>query len=85
MSLEGAPIYSRFMRLTNEQWRRSVQDILGLAAAPAAAQGFERPVAGTTDFANNEHVLGGHQRAVGVVSARIRASSAARHELESER
>jgi hypothetical protein len=58
MSLEGAPIYSRFMRLTNEQWRRSVQDILGLAEPPAAAQGFETPVAGTTDFANNEHVLG---------------------------
>jgi len=57
MSLEGAPIYSRFVRLTNEQWLRSVQDILGLTAVPEAAQGFERPVAGTTDFANNEHVL----------------------------
>jgi hypothetical protein len=57
MSLEGAPIYTRFMRLTNEQWRRSVQDILGLAQLPAAAQSFESPVAGTTDFANNEHVL----------------------------
>ena len=33
------------------------QDILGLAAAPDAAQSFEKPVAGTTDFANNEHVL----------------------------
>jgi len=58
MSLEGAPIYTRFMRLTNEQWQRSVQDILGLDVAPDAVQGFERPVAGTTDFANNEHVLG---------------------------
>ena len=58
MSLEGAPIYTRFMRLTNDQWRRSVQDILGLPQAPSAAQGFESPVAGTTDFANNEHVLG---------------------------
>ena len=57
MSLMGAPIYSRFVRLTNEQWQRSVQDILSLDAVPDAAQGFERPVAGTTDFANNEHVL----------------------------
>lgn len=58
MSLEGAPIYTRFMRLTNEQWQRSVQDILGLTELPGASRGFERPVAGTTDFANNEHVLG---------------------------
>jgi hypothetical protein len=57
MSLEGDPIYSRFVRLTNEQWLHSVQDILGLDQAPDAVQGFERPVAGTTDFANNEHVL----------------------------
>jgi hypothetical protein len=58
MSLEGTPIYSRVMRLTNEQWQHSVQDILALSAAPDAVQSFERPVAGTTDFANNEHVLG---------------------------
>jgi hypothetical protein len=57
MSLEGDPIYSRFVRLTNAQWQRSVQDILVLDQAPDAARGFEQPVAGTTDFANNEHVL----------------------------
>jgi hypothetical protein len=57
MSLEGNPIYSRFVRLTNEQWQRSVQDILGIDQIPDAARGFEQPVAGTTDFANNEHVL----------------------------
>src|SRR5688572_29594250 len=57
MSLEGTPIYTRFMRLTNEQYQRSVQDILGLSAIPDAAKALERPVAGTTDFANNEHVL----------------------------
>jgi hypothetical protein len=56
-SLEGAPIYARFVRLTNEQWQSSVKDMLALSATPAAAQGFEQPVAGTTDFANNEHVL----------------------------
>ena len=58
MSLEGAPIYSRFMRLTNAQWARAVQDILALAQPPAAAQELQAAVAGTTDFANNEHVLG---------------------------
>ena len=57
MSLEGAPVYSRLLRLTNEQWQQSVRDILALDEAPEAARGFERPVAGTTDFANNEHVL----------------------------
>ena len=57
MSLEGDPIYSRVVRLTNEQWQRSVQDILALDQLPDAANSFERPVAGTTDFANNEHVL----------------------------
>src|SRR5689334_18440721 len=29
MSLEGDPIYSRFVRLSNEQWQHAVQDILG--------------------------------------------------------
>lgn len=57
MSLEGAPVYTRFMRLTNEQWENSVTDILRLSAPPGLAQGFEQPVAGATDFTNNEHVL----------------------------
>src|SRR5690606_7278247 len=56
MSLEGKPIYTRFVRLTNAQWERAVEDILALPEAPRAAT-FEAPVAGTTDFANNEHVL----------------------------
>src|SRR4051812_4328808 len=44
MSLAGDPIYSRFVRLTNEQWQRSVQDILGLDQLPEAASSFEQPV-----------------------------------------
>ncbi|HEY6725322.1 MAG TPA: DUF1592 domain-containing protein [Polyangiaceae bacterium] len=56
MSLTGDPIYTRFVRLTNAQWERSVEDILALPEAPRSAT-FEVPVAGTTDFANNEHVL----------------------------
>jgi hypothetical protein len=57
MSLEGEPIYTRVMRLTNEQWENSVRDILRLSALPGIADSFEQPVAGTTDFTNNEHVL----------------------------
>jgi hypothetical protein len=57
MDLSGAPIYTRVMRLTNEQWENSVTDILRLSARPGLAQSFEQPVAGTTDFTNNEHLL----------------------------
>jgi hypothetical protein len=57
MNLQGAPIYTRFNRLTNEQWERAVQDILKLPSPPGQAVNFETPVSGTTDFANNEHVL----------------------------
>jgi hypothetical protein len=55
--LLGSPIYTRTQRLTNAQWERAVTDILRLPAAPNLAQGFEPPVAGVTDFTNNEHVL----------------------------
>jgi hypothetical protein len=57
MDLNGAPIYTRVMRLTNEQWENSVTEILRLSARPGLAQAFEPPVAGTTAFTNNEHVL----------------------------
>lgn len=57
MNLEGDPIYTRAVRLTNDQWERSVQDILKLPTPPGQAMNFESPVSGTTDFANNEHVL----------------------------
>lgn len=57
MNLEGAPIYTRVMRLTNEQWVQSVKDVFALEAPPDASRGFEKAVAGTTDFPNNEHVL----------------------------
>jgi len=57
ISLGGAPIYTRFMRLTNEQWENSVTDILRLTAKPGLGSTFETPVSGSTDFANNELVL----------------------------
>jgi hypothetical protein len=45
------------MRLTNDQWERAVQDILQLDAPPDKARFFQSPVAGQTDFVNNEAVL----------------------------
>lgn len=57
MSLDGEPIYTRTLRLTNEQWAQTVKDVFALKALPDAYQAFERAVAGTTDFSNNEHVL----------------------------
>ena len=84
ISLGGTPIYTRFMRLTNEQWENSVKDILRLSAAPGLAASFEQPVAGTTDFANNELVLtmsqtlwASYQTASETVAAQATGSGAA--------
>ena len=55
--LRGAPIYTRAQRLTNSQWERAVTDVLRLAAPPNLSQDFESPVAGVTEFTNNERVL----------------------------
>lgn len=63
LNLAGAPQYSRFVRLTNAQWARSVQDILKLERPPGSESNFQGPVAGTTDFTNNELVLEVNQRA----------------------
>lgn len=57
MVLDGKPLYTRFMRLTNPQWERAVQDILELDEAPGKARFFQTPVVGATDFVNNESVL----------------------------
>jgi hypothetical protein len=62
IDLPGAPKYYRFVRLTNAQWARSVQDILKLSAPSGLETGFEQTVAGTTDFTNNEHLLEINQR-----------------------
>jgi hypothetical protein len=63
LNLAGAPQYARFVRLTNAQWARSVQDILRLQAPSGLESVFQSPVSGTTDFTNNELVLGVDQRA----------------------
>jgi len=63
INLSGSPQYHRFVRLTNAQWARAVQDVLKLPAASGLEQMFLPAVAGTTDFANNELVLDVTQRA----------------------
>ncbi|HEU5075350.1 MAG TPA: DUF1592 domain-containing protein [Polyangiaceae bacterium] len=57
MKLDGEPLYTRFMRLTNQQWERAVQDLLALDAPPNKAGFFQTPIVGATDFVNNESVL----------------------------
>jgi hypothetical protein len=57
LNLSGSPQYYRFVRLTNSQWGRAVQDILNLASPSGLEQGFQSAVIGTTDFSNNELVL----------------------------
>jgi hypothetical protein len=57
LKLDGAPKYYRVLRLTNDQWTNSVQNVLGLASPPTLAEAFQDPVSGTTDFTNNELVL----------------------------
>jgi hypothetical protein len=57
VSMEGEPIYTRFVRLTNDQWENSVRDVLRLSAPTGLSQGFLQAVGGTTDFDNNELVV----------------------------
>ncbi|WP_437604787.1 DUF1592 domain-containing protein [Sorangium sp. So ce834] len=62
IDMQGAPRYHRFVRLTNSQWASSVQVVLNLAAPSTLSEAFEKPVAGTTDFTNNELLLSVNQR-----------------------
>lgn len=62
IDMPGAPKYHRLVRLTNSQWANSVQVVLNLAAPSSLADAFEEPVAGTTDFTNNELLLSVNQR-----------------------
>ncbi len=64
LNLSGHPQYLRFVRLTNNQWAQSVKDVLKLAAPSGLERDFLEPVAGSTDFSNNELVLTVDQRAV---------------------
>ena len=84
IELNGSPHYYRVVRLTNAQWARSVQDILRLPEPSGLEAGFQSPVAGTTDFSNNELLLDVNQRswadfqtAAETLAERVTASSSA--------
>ena len=55
--LDGAPIFTRFARLTVTQWEHAVVDILRLDPAAHPAQGFAQQPTGASEFTNNEKVL----------------------------
>lgn len=54
--LDGAPVFSRYVRLTHEQWENSVRDLLQLPALPGLSGTFTGDPPGST-FANNERRL----------------------------
>jgi hypothetical protein len=56
LTLDGAPIYSRYVRLTHEQWENSVRDLLQLPAAPGLSATFTGDPPGS-NFSNNERRL----------------------------
>jgi len=57
VDMRGAPIYTRFNRLTNEQYENSARSILKLGGPTGLTEGFLHAVSGVTDFANNERVV----------------------------
>jgi Protein of unknown function (DUF1592)/Protein of unknown function (DUF1588)/Protein of unknown function (DUF1595)/Protein of unknown function (DUF1585)/Protein of unknown function (DUF1587) len=65
IDLSGQPKYFRAVRLTNAQWAKSVQEVLKLSMPSGLEAQFQAPVAGSTDFTNNEHLLDVDQRGWG--------------------
>ena len=57
VDMQGAPIYSRFQRLTNDQYENSVHALTKLDASTVVTDGFLHAVSGVTDFSNNERVV----------------------------
>lgn len=56
LPLDGNPIFSQFVRLSHQQWERSVRDVLRLDALPGLSESFTGdPPEGT--FSNNERAL----------------------------
>ena len=84
VALHGSPIFTRFVRLTHEQWELSMRDLLELGATPGFAGTFTSdPPDGT--FSNNERALyvtatlrGDYQRAVETLSEQVARSADAR-------
>ena len=84
LNLKGSPQYFRFVRLSNAQWGRAVQDVLKLDAPSGLEQSFQGAVIGTTDFSNNELVLdvnqeswASFQTAAETLAAQVTATDAA--------
>ena len=84
LNLNGSPQYYRFVRLTNAQWGRAVQDVLKLDSPSGLEQSFQSAVIGTTDFSNNELVLdvnqeswASFQTAAETLAAQVTATDAA--------
>lgn len=84
VSMEGKPLFSRFLRLTNDQWEHAVRDLLKLSAPTGVSENFLRAVPGTTDFDNNERVVvvnptvwSDFQTAAETVAAKVTASDQA--------
>ncbi len=79
MWLDGEATFTRFARLTNEQWQRSVRDLLHLSELPTEeSQFFEQIGAGATDFINDQSRLqmsntqwAQYQRAAEALAARV--------------
>jgi hypothetical protein len=83
LNLNGSPKYYRVVRLTNAQWASAIQTVLGVSSG-GLEQSFESPVSGTTDFSNNELVLGldsrnwqDYQSASETLAAQVTATDAA--------
>ena len=57
LDLSGSPKYYRVVRLSNAQWAKAIQTVLNVPSG-GLEQSFETAVSGTTDFSNNELVLG---------------------------
>jgi hypothetical protein len=84
INLTGDPKYFRFVRLTNQQWAASVQEVLKLAEPSGLELAFPAPVQGITDFSNNELLLEVNPRsweefqaAAEVLAAQVTASDEA--------
>jgi hypothetical protein len=83
LNLNGSPKYYRVVRLSNTQWANAIQTVLNVPSG-GLEQSFEGVVSGTTDFTNNELVLGfdsrnwqDYQTASETLAAQVTATDAA--------
>jgi hypothetical protein len=83
LNLTGSPKYYRVVRLSNTQWANAIQTVLNVPSG-GLEQSFEGVVTGTTDFSNNELVLGfdsrnwqDYQAASETLAAQVTATDAA--------